>query len=70
MKQKMKTILKLLFFNTILMLFGCSEELFDEQINKSNIKIQRISMDDTKFKENHKLMKSVDNLFKTNLTML
>lgn len=64
MKQKMKTILKLLFFNTILMLFGCSEELFDEQINKSNIKIQRISMDDTKFKENHKLMKSVDNLLK------
>jgi hypothetical protein len=60
----MKTILKLLFFNTILLLFGCSEELFDEQINKSNIKIQRISMDDTKFKENHKLMKSVDNLLK------
>ena len=57
-------LIRLVFFGIVFMLFGCSEDLFDEQIDKSNIKIQRVSMNDSKFKENRKLMISVDELLK------
>ena len=45
------------------MLFGCSEDLFKEQINHSkNITANKISMQDVQFKSNAKLTKSVANL--------
>ena len=64
MKKNKETILKFIILSIILMLLGCSDDLFDTQINKSNIKIRRISMNDAKFKENHLLMKSVEKFFK------
>lgn len=62
MRKKMQLIKKTIIFGIAVMLASCSEDLYEDQINKSNIKIQRISMNDSKFKENYKLMKSVDNL--------
>ncbi len=64
MRQKMQLIKKTIIFGIAIMLASCSEDLYDDQINESNIKIQRISMNDSKFKENYNLMKSMNNLLK------
>ena len=59
-----KTNLKrLLIFGIVFILFGCSEELFDEKINQNkNIIARQISMQDIQFRSNAKLIKSVNNL--------
>lgn len=60
MKYKSKTSLKLLIFGLTLMLSGCSEDLFEEQINQNkNVIARKISMEDIQFKSNDKLKKSV-----------
>lgn len=39
MKQNMKTILKLFTFSTIFILFACSEDFYDNAINKNDLKV-------------------------------
>lgn len=60
MRQKRKLFLNLFTFGVIFMLFGCSEELYNEYTNsdKHSILVQRKNFDD--LKKNKKLMKSIE----------
>lgn len=56
-------LMRILIFGIVFILFGCSEDLFDEQINQNNkIIARKISMQDIQFKSNEKLIQSVTNL--------
>lgn len=63
MKKKIRILNKLLIFSIIFMLFSCSEDLFDEEINQNKkIIAKKISMQDAQFKNNAKLVKSIADL--------
>ncbi|CAM4366540.1 hypothetical protein [Flavobacterium terrigena] len=56
-------LIRLLLFGIVFILFGCSEDLFDKQINQNkDLIIKKVSMQDIQFKDNARLVKSVANL--------
>lgn len=55
--MKKNNLTRLLIFGIIFMLFGCSEDLFDEQINNSKFKVNYV--DSKGLKKNVELLKSL-----------
>ncbi len=68
MKKPTKIILKLLNLIVLLILFGCEKDLYEEPIHQSKIKVEKVSLKDSKssFKIHPNLLKAVSKVHSKN----
>ena len=64
MRQKRKFTNKLLIFGIVFMLFGCSEDLYENEntFNSQGIKISKVSLKEPKFQNKTKLIQEVNKI--------
>lgn len=62
MKQKRKIKIKLIIFGIVIMLFGCSEDLYEKEnsFNTQGIKVSKVSLKEPRLQNKTKLIKQVN----------